>query len=175
MAFKIDDSKPKDSIDYHWSETCYDGEEGSFFPIIGSHWHKVHDEIMTIVKGKVEFTLDGKVIMLTPENSPLKIPRLHTHSFKFQKGVPTTLIERTDPPGTWKEDTFENILDDGKVSFVGVLRGFYDGDAYIALPFGIGVVDEAFMSVAGGLAKFFYPQKNKGQLARQAAERSAKL
>jgi hypothetical protein len=40
MIFKVDDSLPTDSVDYHWSETSYDGAPDSLV-----HWHKYHDEV----------------------------------------------------------------------------------------------------------------------------------
>ena len=46
MVFKIDDTKPSDSIYHRWSETSYDGAPDSIVISVPEHWHKNHDEHM---------------------------------------------------------------------------------------------------------------------------------
>ncbi len=51
MVFKVDESVPADSVDYHWSKTTYDGAPDSLVPEIPAHWHKHHDEYMVCSRG----------------------------------------------------------------------------------------------------------------------------
>ncbi|KIV98838.1 uncharacterized protein PV09_09409 [Verruconis gallopava] len=165
IKFFVDESQPADSIDQRWSEVHYDGEPDSWVPEIGLHWHKHHDELMKVLFGRVEFTLDGRTVVLTPEDEPLRIPRRHVHSFKFIKGEAATFTERTDPAGLFKQAFFEDLLDGGGITLINALRAFYRGDTYVALPGNIQMVDQAFIWGVGAVAAFFFPQKNKGMLA----------
>jgi mannose-6-phosphate isomerase-like protein (cupin superfamily) len=170
MLFKTDESKPKDSVDYQWSEVTYDGKPDSWVPEIGAHWHKHHDEIMEVLEGRVEFTLDGKAVILKPGDDPITIPRWHTHSFRFFKGEPSVFSERTNPTGDFKMDFFEDLLDTGKIDMLGALRAFYNGDTYIALPFGIKAIDQVVTLGLGAVVAWLVPQKNKGLLAESVAK-----
>lgn len=172
MLFKIDDSQPLDSIHHHWTETLYDGEPDSLVPVVPSHWHKYHDEIMEVTRGRVEFTADGNSTILTPGDPPIVIPRWHVHGFSFFKGEPATVKEKTDPTGEFKENFFENIYDDGESHVISLLRGCYHGDAYLSLPGGFKLLDQVFMNVAGGIASYFFPQKHKGLAAENVAKGS---
>ena len=165
MRFIIDDSKPSDSIDSHWTETSYDGEPDSVVPEIPSHWHKFHDEHMQVTKGRVEFTAEGKTVILTPDDPQLTIPRWHVHSLRFLKGEAASFNEKTTPAGDFKEQFFENIFDDSSFSLINTLRGCWYGDTYLALPGGIKLLDQAFTLTGGALAAFFFPQKHKGMAA----------
>lgn len=129
--------------------------------LIGSHWHKYHDEYMEVLEGCIEFTLEGKVTMLRPGDAPLRIPRMQVHSFKFLKGVPTVFTEKTDPAGDFKERFFAILLDtpDGQPTFVSALRSFYDGDTYAALPGGFKLLDQAVTLTLGAMVRFWYPVK----------------
>jgi hypothetical protein len=157
-------------LEYRWSEVTYDGKEDSWVPEIGAHWHKCHDEFMHVTKGRVQFTLDGKDVILEPGMEAIKIPRWHVHSFKFFKGEPSTFIERTDPVGEFKMDFFEDLLDTGEINMVTAFRAFYQGDTYIALPFGIRAIDQVFTWGVGSVIAWLYPQKNKGILAESVSK-----
>jgi mannose-6-phosphate isomerase-like protein (cupin superfamily) len=170
ILFKADDSKPQDSLEYRWSEVTYDGKEDSWVPEIGAHWHKTHDEFMHVIRGRVQFTLDGKDIVLEPGMEPIKIPRWHVHSFKFFKGEASTFVERTDPVGEFKMEFFEDLLDTGEIDMVRAFRAFYQGDTYIALPFGIRAIDQVFTIGVGAVVTWLYPQKNKGILAESVSK-----
>ena len=168
MIFKVDDSQPADSIHHHWSETSYDGLPDSYVPEIPPHWHKLHDEHMEVVQGRVEFTADGKTVIAKAGDEVLTIPRMHTHSFKFFKGKATTLKEYTTPAGDFKESFFEDLLDEGSMTLSSALRAGYYGDTYFALPGGFKMLDQAVTLGLGGIAAYFFPQKNKGMLAESA-------
>lgn len=170
MLFKADESKPKDSIDYRWSEVSYDGKPDSWVPEIGAHWHKHHDEFMEVLSGRVSFTLDGKTIILKPGDDPIKIPRLHIHSFKFFKGEPSVFTERTDPVGEFKMDFFEDLLDTGEIDMLRAFRAFYQGDTYIALPGNFRLLDQAFTIGVGAIVAWWFPQQNKGMLAESVTK-----
>jgi len=169
MRFLVDDTRPTDSIDHHWSQTFYDGQPGSWVPVIGSHWHKHHDEYMRVTQGRISFTMDGKEVILTPSNPPLHIPRLHVHGFSFFAGEAAAFTERTDPPGTFKEDFFTDIFEGGEPTFSSAMRSFYDGDTYMALPGGIKLFDQVFITIVGGVAKWMYPRKTVLPSASTAA------
>jgi mannose-6-phosphate isomerase-like protein (cupin superfamily) len=165
MVFTTDDTEPKDSVSYRQTETSYDGLPGSFVPIIPPHWHKYYDEHMHVTAGRVEFTLDGKSVILKPGDPPLVIERCHVHSVRFLKGEAATFVERTNPTGEFKQDFFENLLDDGPWSTWTAFRAFYYGDTYAAMPGGFKIVDEAVTLSLGWLTSWVFPQKHKGMLA----------
>ena len=125
---------------------------------------------MHVTKGRVQFTLDGKVIVLEPGMEPIKIPRYHVHSFKFFKGEPSVFVERTDPVGEFKMDFFEDLLDTGEINLLTAFRAFYQGDTYIALPLGSRAVDQVVTWGFGAVVAWFFPQKNKGILAESVAK-----
>lgn len=164
MRFMVDESQPKDSIHSHWAETSYDGQPESWVPEIGSHWHKNHDEYMEILEGEIEFVLDGNAVLLKAGDSPLHIPKLHVHSFKFIKGIKTTFTEKTDPVGDFKEAFFKGVMGtaDGKPNLLSVMRSFYEGDCFISLPGGFKAVDENFTWSLHLIAKYLLPKSLTG-------------
>ncbi|KAK5156763.1 hypothetical protein LTS14_004976 [Recurvomyces mirabilis] len=159
MRFMVNDSIPTDSIDHHFTLTSYDGKPESWVPVIGSHWHKYHDEYMQVFHGRIAFTMDGKETILTPLSERLYIPRLHVHSFKFFPGEAASFTEKTNPAGDFKESFFEDIFELGQPTFATAMRSFYDGDTYVALPGGIKVLDEAYTTVVGRFMKWMYPRQ----------------
>jgi hypothetical protein len=127
-------------------------------PEVGNHWHKYHDEWMEVVSGRVSFYHNGKWKTVTPESGAQFLPRRTTHGFKFFKGEATVARERTEPTGDFKHHFFEDLLAAGGISFGRAMRAFRDGDTYVALPMGIGLIDEAFTNVVGAIAMLFYPR-----------------
>ena len=123
---------------------------------------------MQVVKGRVEFTANGKTVIGKAGDDVLTIPRMHTHSFKMFKGEATILKEYTTPAGDFKESFFEDLLDDGGMTLSSALRAGYYGDTYFALPGGFKLIDQAVTLGLGGIAAYFFPQKNKGMLKEQA-------
>ena len=124
---------------------------------------QTHDEYMSVLEGRVEFMLDGNKILLQAGDPELFFPRRHVHSFKFFKGEPAVLKERTSAgAGSLKEDFFENLLDNDSLNFWATIRACYDGDAYLSLPGGFNLVDQVFVRVVGGFGKFMWPQKHPG-------------
>lgn len=168
MIFKVNDSLPSDDINNHWSETYYDGAEGSFVPSVPPHWHKYHDEHMQVIKGRVELNHSGKTIVAKPGDDVYVIPRMDTHGFKFFKGEPTILKEFTNPAGNFKEAFFEDLLDDGSLNAISAIRAGYYGDTYVALPGHFMWLEQALSLGVGGIVAYFWPQKNKGMLAESA-------
>jgi hypothetical protein len=69
-------------------------------------------QYMQVLEGRIDFTLDGEAVTLTSSDPALFIPRGHTHSFKFCKGVVTRLREKINPPGDFKEAFFEDLSHD---------------------------------------------------------------
>jgi hypothetical protein len=131
-------------------------------PSIPAHWHKLHDEHMQVTKGRVEFTADGKTVIGNVGDDVLTIPRMHAHSFKMFKGEATVLKEFTTPAGDFKESFFEDLLDDGGFTLSSALRAGYYGDTYFALPGNFKMLEQALTLGLGGIAAYFFPQKNKG-------------
>ena len=101
MYFCADASKPGDSIGRRWTETTYDGTGKEFN--VPLHWHKYHDEHLSVLEGKIELTVDGKSWMVYPSSGVQIAPRYSVHGMKFFSGVKTTLKEQTDPTGRFKE------------------------------------------------------------------------
>ncbi|KAG6840867.1 hypothetical protein C0991_003670, partial [Blastosporella zonata] len=99
------------------------------------HWHKTHDEIFRVVKGKLEVRLGSSTRVYTAEDGDVVIPKGVVHSLRTFKGVESEFYERTDPMDEEKEIFFRNML--GKGKFPGLLEAmviFYHGDGYPAFP-----------------------------------------
>lgn len=88
----------------HWTETTYDDAADSWVPVIPEHWHKYHDEYMTVLDGRIEFTVDGKKVIKKKGDDTFTVKRRTVHGFKFLTGEgKVTLKEVCNPPGDYKE------------------------------------------------------------------------
>lgn len=165
LTFYIDSSQPEDSLDYHFSEVYYDGAPDSDVPNVPGHWHRLHDEHMTVLEGRVEFFVDGKSYVRGPSDPVLIIPKTHVHGFRCFKGEAARIQERTNPvsEGIKKDDFFENMLQDGTLSMSGAFRAAYAGDAVLVLT-GIKALDEVARVVLGSVFTWWYPLKKEGKL-----------
>jgi mannose-6-phosphate isomerase-like protein (cupin superfamily) len=97
-----DDSK-SGSYEAKWSETTYDGAEGSDVLEVPVHWHAEHDEYVQVLEGRLTATINGKATILDSSKGLTTIPRYHTHGFKAFKGERVTAKEYTYPAGKYKE------------------------------------------------------------------------
>ncbi|PTD02303.1 hypothetical protein FCULG_00011933, partial [Fusarium culmorum] len=139
---KMDLLVDQDSEKY--SAVCtYDGTLGGDPFFVPPHWHKYHDEHITVLEGRMTITLDGKATVATPETGTMFVPRRSVHSFRGFPGEKTVFEERNQPSGEYK-----------------ALAAF-DGDLYASLPFGSKLIDQLFISVFGFVAKLFAPAKPK--------------
>ncbi|KAK2589866.1 hypothetical protein QQS21_012457 [Conoideocrella luteorostrata] len=157
MEIKINESEPEDSIDRWAMDTISTGKEVVDLP---PHWHKNHQEHITVLEGRLEVTLGGEKSVVKAGDSPILVERRVVHSFKSFKGEKVIFREQPDPAGDYKALFFKDVFSKG--GFGGVfhtLRAFYDGDSYLALPLGSRAVDQAFLAVFGGLAHAFGPRK----------------
>ncbi|KAF2490993.1 hypothetical protein BU16DRAFT_530568 [Lophium mytilinum] len=160
MKVMVDDSKPDGHIDRCWTETTYDGKPGSMKLEVPGHWHKYHDEYMEVLRGRMTLYLEGTgSVVLAAGDERLKIPRWHVHSFAAFEGEEAVLKELTDPSGEFKAEFFRNATQSGSMNITDALRAFWEGDAYVSLPGNIKLLDQAFIAVAGTIAKFFWPAK----------------
>ncbi|KAI1169865.1 hypothetical protein F4777DRAFT_571574 [Nemania sp. FL0916] len=157
MNITIDESEPEDSINRYAMHTICNGEEILDIP---SHWHKEHAEYLSVLEGRLEVTLNSDTVILQAGDPALFVPRRAVHSFRSFEGEKVIMCERPDPAGLYKALFFNDVFSTGSFgSFWHILRAFYDGDSYIALPFRIQLLDEAFIAVFGGLAHLFAPPK----------------
>lgn len=162
LTFHIDSSKPKDSLDYHYSDVYYDGAPDSDVPDVPSHWHKLHDEHMIVVEGRVEFFRDGKSYIRGPGDPVLVIPRRHVHGLRCLKGEAARFRERTNPVGEGlkKDEFFRDMLEDGRITMAGALRASYEGDSVLVLT-GIQAVDDVATTILARVFSWLYPRKGK--------------
>jgi mannose-6-phosphate isomerase-like protein (cupin superfamily) len=159
MEIIVNEAAPQDSVDRYTSKITSTGEEIIDVP---PHWHKNHQEYISVLEGRVEMTIGGTVSILNAGDPPAVIPRRVVHSFKSFKGERLVVCESPDPPGLYKGLFFNDLFAKGTWGgFFYNMRVFYDGDAYIALPLGSRWLDELFISVFGGLARFFVAGKPK--------------
>lgn len=157
MIFYRDDSKPEDAKERYYSHTICDGKPGSLALEVPRHWHDYHDEYMKCIEGQLEVSLDDKIIIAKPGEDALFIERGHVHGFKFPKGQRAVLQELTDPTGEFKQRFFEDIFEKG-LTFWTMMRGFADGDTYIAFtPFRW--LDLVCMAVLGFVARWRLPRE----------------
>ncbi|KAG5639763.1 hypothetical protein H0H81_000043 [Sphagnurus paluster] len=112
------------------------------------HWHDTHDEILRVVKGKLEITLGSVARVYTPEDGEVLIRKGVVHSLRSLKGVACTFYERTDPmvgasysvlrqpKDDEKEIFFRNMFGNGKLAtnLFAIALIAYQGDTIPALP-----------------------------------------
>ncbi|KAI9162781.1 hypothetical protein HJFPF1_04373 [Paramyrothecium foliicola] len=157
MEITIDESEPEDSVDRFVMDTICTGEEALEIP---PHWHKNHQEYLSVVEGRVEITLDGRTTIMNAGDPAVLVPRRTVHSVKGFQGERLVFREKPDPAGIYKALFFNDVFSKG--GFGGLwhtLRAFYDGDTYLALPLGSRILDEAFVTILGGLAHLFVSKK----------------
>ncbi|KAJ4475030.1 hypothetical protein J3R30DRAFT_3406194 [Lentinula aciculospora] len=125
------------------------------------HWHKDHDEIITVLEGKLRVTLGGKTAVYTPESGDAFVLRGVPHALESSKGEPCVVSERTNPTFyaieqdfDTKELFFRNIfaIPGGLSSggLVPMMQVFYHGDGYPVFPVHVAWLEKAFVKVLGG-------------------------
>ena len=157
MTFHIDESKPEGHIERYFSLTTRGLDADDSLIEVPKHWHKHHDEYMACIEGQIELYLEGQTILAKPGDPPVFLERRRVHGFKFPHGKKAVLKELTQPTGEFKQHFFEDIFEN--LGFWGVMRGFADGDTYIALPGPFRWLDELYMLVIGALASLFHPRR----------------
>lgn len=160
MTFHRDLSKPGDHPEHHFSFTvCSGSSPGSIALQVPKHWHKHHDEYMQCVAGEIEVHLDGEDFTAKAGDPTIFIERRRVHGFEFAKGQRVVLKEMTRPTGEFKQRFFEDVFTEA--GFWGAMRGFADGDTYLALPVPgwLRWLDEIYMFVMGLLVMLVYPRK----------------
>ncbi|KAI0433450.1 hypothetical protein F5Y09DRAFT_73939 [Xylaria sp. FL1042] len=148
-----DKSAAEDSIDRYFSEATFTGEELFKVP---PHWHKKHDEYIRVMEGRAKITLDGKEIIVKAGDPPVLIARRVVHSIETFEGERAVIQERPSPGGIYKAMFFNDMFCKGpSPGFWYLMRAFYDGDGYIALPLYFRFFDVLFITVFGGIAHLF--------------------
>jgi mannose-6-phosphate isomerase-like protein (cupin superfamily) len=156
MTFHLDESKPEGHVERYFSLTVREHDADDTLAEVPKHWHKHHDEYMSCEEGHIELYLDGATIIAKPGDPAVFIPRRKVHGFKFPKGEKAVLKEMTQPTGEFKQHFFEDILSNW--GFWNAMRGFADGDTYIALPGPFRWLDELYMMVIAVLVKLVHPR-----------------
>ncbi|KAF8309154.1 hypothetical protein DL93DRAFT_2170585 [Clavulina sp. PMI_390] len=103
--------------------------------IVPLHFHPAGGEWMKVLSGQVEYTLDGKKTMLTPEMGEFHIPPGLRHSILKRKGVAAAFQERSEPDAKGKSVFFEDLFASGDLpGFIDVLAICWrNGDTYVAV------------------------------------------
>jgi mannose-6-phosphate isomerase-like protein (cupin superfamily) len=156
MTFHLDETKPEGHVERYFSLTVREHDADDTLAEVPKHWHKHHDEYMSCEEGHIELYLDGTTIIAKSGDPAVFIPRRKVHGFKFPKGEKAVLKEMTQPTGEFKQRFFEDILADW--GFWNAMRGFADGDTYIALPGPFRWLDELYMMVVAVLVKLVHPR-----------------
>ncbi|KAI1116548.1 hypothetical protein F5Y14DRAFT_407126 [Nemania sp. NC0429] len=148
-----------DSVDRYFTEAITDGVEAFKVP---PHWHKQHDELMTVVEGRAKITLNGKETIVKAGDAPVLVARRVVHSVETFVGERAVIQERPSPGGDHKIMFFNDMFSEGPTpGFWHLMRVFYDGDGYIVLPVPFRVVDQIFISVFGSIAHLFAGSRPK--------------
>ncbi|KAJ3967415.1 hypothetical protein EV361DRAFT_807305 [Lentinula raphanica] len=118
------------------------------------HWHENHDEIITVLEGRLKVTLGKETKVYTPESGEAFVPRGVPHALESFKGEPCVVTERTNPSFDNKELFFRNILAiPGGLSSGGLIpmmQVFYYGDGYPVFPVHMPWLEKAFVKFFGG-------------------------
>ncbi|KAF5365258.1 hypothetical protein D9758_005397 [Tetrapyrgos nigripes] len=119
---------------------------------VPAHWHETHDEVMLIVKGKLEIMLGSTWRTYTPEDGEVTIPKGTVHSLRSLKGVETVFHEKTEPMDEEKELFFRNIfsIEGGmNANLLPAMQVFYHGDTLPAFPVHLPWLEKAFIVIFG--------------------------
>ncbi|KAF8209619.1 hypothetical protein K438DRAFT_234917 [Mycena galopus ATCC 62051] len=121
---------------------------------VPAHWHAMHDEHHTVLKGTLIVTRDGVKKVVRPEDGPLLTRRGVIHSLEIRPGEEAIIEETTlqsDEVTNQKIIFFRNLFHPGVAqSFVRAMQCFYYGDGYPELPFGMRWVERLLVVVVGG-------------------------
>jgi len=148
------EDEAEDSADKYLAEASYDGEPDSEVFYVAPHWHKYHDEYMSVTEGRLEVTVEGITRIVSAGDEPAFIPRWHVHSMKGFQGEKVVFQEKAVPAGPTKALFFNDLLSQGPdVKIPHALRVFWDGDTYPSLPGNIKLLDQIFILILGGMAK----------------------
>jgi len=127
---------------------------------VPSHWHAAHDELHTVIQGRIEITQNGVSRIVGPEDGVVLTQRGVVHSLRTFEGEEVILVETALPNETTTEQKqlfFRNMFALGVVpSFLALMQVFYYGDAYPAFPRGFRWLESSFVVLLGGyLAPLF--------------------
>ncbi|KAJ4985467.1 hypothetical protein SVAN01_09032 [Stagonosporopsis vannaccii] len=101
MRIFSDDSQPTHSPEHRWTETTWEGK-GKLFTV-PMHWHRYHDEYLSILEGELDIYCDGIWRRMTPNDGMLVVKRCTVHGFAGIPGVRMVLREACQPDGEYKE------------------------------------------------------------------------
>ncbi|KAK8017901.1 hypothetical protein PG993_014227 [Apiospora rasikravindrae] len=163
MSLMCVEDEPVNSINRYYAEHVATGEEDADNVYVPPHWHKIHGEYHIVLKGRLEITVDGKVIILKAGDPTLYVPPKAVHSIRSFPGERMVAQERAEPPGMYKLEYFNDALSTGvfKDNKAHLVRALYDGDGYLPLAFGIKPLEEVLMWIIATLARLFAPAKPK--------------
>lgn len=123
MSLMCAEDEPATSINRYYAEYVATGEKDSDIVNVPPHWHKVsklplprgtwdhhhillekqkHGEYHIVLDGRLEVTVDGKVIILKAGDAALYVPPKAVHSIRSFPGERMVAQERAEPPGTYK-------------------------------------------------------------------------
>ncbi|KAG6810170.1 hypothetical protein H0H93_015142, partial [Arthromyces matolae] len=112
----------------------FSGEPDAYALYVPPHWHETHDEILRVVKGRMEIRLGSSTREYTPEDGEIFVKRGVIHSLRTFAGEECVFYERTDPVDDEKEIFFRNILRQNPPNFLDAVVAAYHGDAYPGFP-----------------------------------------
>ncbi|KAI1856781.1 hypothetical protein JX265_011422 [Neoarthrinium moseri] len=165
VDIQVNADEPETSIDRYAVDTICTGKSGTDAFYVPPHWHKHHSEHFTVLEGRVAVTIDGVKHVIRAGDPVLFVPARTVHSIQGFKGERLVVRERADPAGDYKAVFFSDVFSTGSFGTLAdvphMLRAFYDGDTYLALPLYFRFFDEVFMTIAGGLAHLIAPKRVK--------------
>ncbi|KAJ7257247.1 hypothetical protein B0H12DRAFT_1111640 [Mycena haematopus] len=122
--------------------------------VVPTHWHTMHDEQHTILKGKMIVFHDGVRKVITPESGPIRTRRGVIHGLEIPAGEETIMEEMTFESDDAKDQKiyfFRNLFYPGILdSFFNVMQIFYHGDTYPEFPTRMRWLERLAVIVFGG-------------------------
>jgi len=64
---------------------------------VAPHWHETHDELIRIIKGRMEATIGSNTRIYVPEDGEIRFPKHVVHSLRSFVGEEMIFEERTEP------------------------------------------------------------------------------
>ncbi|KDQ20409.1 hypothetical protein BOTBODRAFT_123982 [Botryobasidium botryosum FD-172 SS1] len=121
---------------------------------IPPHWHDTHDEVFRVIKGQIQYTINGVAKTYSPDDGEILIPRRVVHSVKSFEGVEVIFEKGIRPMDNTKELFFRNLFAQGKLEtrLLPMAQIGSHFDMYPSLPGNLRWLEKGLFIVLGKIA-----------------------
>ncbi|KAI1327098.1 hypothetical protein F5Y16DRAFT_410474 [Xylariaceae sp. FL0255] len=133
MFIKVNEDELEGSLKHYASDVICEGEETLSIQHTGTRIN--HDEYMAVLEGRLQVVLAGKKMIVKAGDPLVHIPACMPHCLQGFEGERLWFREVPSPNTLEKALFFNDLCSRGNLSsFWHLMRVFYDGNCYAALP-----------------------------------------